>query len=182
MTPSWPASRVTSPLNTVAVAVLSILTPHLSRKKDVDSRAASFRVARRPMLIVAAGLYMALVPGAPLPRTDYSRVGLVVAGLLVGFGTYLLHNTLQTQATQLSTEARGAAVWRVRGRLADQGNCLKFEPRDLGNSEARSIQRYLVPTAAAVMIKYMNERKGAGQILIGCRRGIERQPLTLAQG
>ena len=30
---------------------------------------------------------MALVPGAPLPRTDYSRVGLVVAGLLVGFGT-----------------------------------------------------------------------------------------------
>lgn len=38
-------------------------------------------------LIVAAGLYMALVPGAPLPRTDYSRVGLVVAGLLVGFGT-----------------------------------------------------------------------------------------------
>jgi uncharacterized protein len=38
-------------------------------------------------LIAAAGLYMALVPGAPLPRTDYSRVGLVVAGLLVGFGT-----------------------------------------------------------------------------------------------
>ncbi|HTH27507.1 MAG TPA: YeeE/YedE family protein [Sphingobium sp.] len=38
-------------------------------------------------LIVAAGLYTALVPGAPLPRTDYSRVALVVAGLLVGFGT-----------------------------------------------------------------------------------------------
>lgn len=38
-------------------------------------------------LIVAAGLYMALVPGAPLPRTDYSRVALVVAGVLVGFGT-----------------------------------------------------------------------------------------------
>jgi uncharacterized membrane protein YedE/YeeE len=38
-------------------------------------------------LIVAAGLYMALVPGAPLPRTDHSRVALVVAGLLVGFGT-----------------------------------------------------------------------------------------------
>lgn len=38
-------------------------------------------------LIVAAGLYMALVPGAPLPRTDYSRAALVVAGLLVGFGT-----------------------------------------------------------------------------------------------
>lgn len=38
-------------------------------------------------LIIAAGLYMALVPGAPLPRTDYSRVALAVAGLLVGFGT-----------------------------------------------------------------------------------------------
>lgn len=38
-------------------------------------------------LIVAAGLYMALVPGAPLPRTNYPRAALVVAGLLVGFGT-----------------------------------------------------------------------------------------------
>jgi hypothetical protein len=38
-------------------------------------------------LIVGAGLYMAVVPGAPLPRTDYSRAGLVAAGLLVGFGT-----------------------------------------------------------------------------------------------
>jgi len=38
-------------------------------------------------LIAAAGLYMALMPGAPLPRSDYSRAGLLVAGLLVGFGT-----------------------------------------------------------------------------------------------
>lgn len=38
-------------------------------------------------LIAAAGLYMSLVPSAPLPRTDFSRAGLVLAGLLVGFGT-----------------------------------------------------------------------------------------------
>lgn len=38
-------------------------------------------------LVIAAGLYMAFVPGAPLPRTDYPRAMLVVAGLLVGFGT-----------------------------------------------------------------------------------------------
>ena len=38
-------------------------------------------------LIVAGGLYMAFVPGAPLPRTDHSRAALIVAGLLVGFGT-----------------------------------------------------------------------------------------------
>ena len=38
-------------------------------------------------LIAAGGLYMALVPGSSLPRTDYSRVGLIVAGVLVGFGT-----------------------------------------------------------------------------------------------
>lgn len=38
-------------------------------------------------LVAAAGLYMALVPGAPLPRTDYPRAALVVSGLLVGFGT-----------------------------------------------------------------------------------------------
>lgn len=38
-------------------------------------------------LIAAAGLYMALVPGAPLPRADFPRAGLIAAGLLVGFGT-----------------------------------------------------------------------------------------------
>ncbi len=38
-------------------------------------------------LIVAGGVYMAFVPGAALPRTDYSRPALIVAGLLVGFGT-----------------------------------------------------------------------------------------------
>ena len=38
-------------------------------------------------LVAAAGLYMAFVPGALLPRSDFSRAGLVVAGLMVGFGT-----------------------------------------------------------------------------------------------
>lgn len=38
-------------------------------------------------LVAAAGAYMAFVPGAPSPRVDFPRVGLVVAGLLVGFGT-----------------------------------------------------------------------------------------------
>ncbi len=47
----------------------------------------SWRVAFLVGLIAAGGLYMALVPGAPLPRTDFSRTGLIVAGLLVGFGT-----------------------------------------------------------------------------------------------
>lgn len=38
-------------------------------------------------LIVASGLYMGLVPGAYVPRVDFPRAGLVIAGLLVGFGT-----------------------------------------------------------------------------------------------
>ena len=38
-------------------------------------------------LIAAGGAYMAFVPSAPQPRTDMSRVTLVIAGLLVGFGT-----------------------------------------------------------------------------------------------
>ena len=38
-------------------------------------------------LVIAAGLYMAVAPDAPLPRNDFSRPGLVVAGLLVGIGT-----------------------------------------------------------------------------------------------
>jgi uncharacterized membrane protein YedE/YeeE len=47
----------------------------------------SWRAAFLAGLVVAGGLYMAFVPGAALPRTDFSRTGLVVAGLLVGFGT-----------------------------------------------------------------------------------------------
>ena len=35
-------------------------------------------------LILAGGLYMAFAPDAFLPRTDYSRAALVVAGVLVG--------------------------------------------------------------------------------------------------
>ena len=38
-------------------------------------------------LVAAAGLYTAFVPGAPQPRTDFPRAALVLAGLLVGFGT-----------------------------------------------------------------------------------------------
>ncbi|MFC5577939.1 YeeE/YedE family protein [Lysobacter niabensis] len=47
----------------------------------------SWRVAFLAGLIAAGGLYMAVVPGAPLPRTDFPRAGLIVAGVLVGFGT-----------------------------------------------------------------------------------------------
>ncbi|TZF89696.1 YeeE/YedE family protein [Cognatilysobacter lacus] len=54
----------------------------LPRAGDVAWRAA-FLLG----LIAAASLYMALVPGAPQPRVDFPRAGLVVAGLLVGFGT-----------------------------------------------------------------------------------------------
>lgn len=38
-------------------------------------------------LVVAAALYLHLVPGAYVPRSDFPRDALVVAGLLVGFGT-----------------------------------------------------------------------------------------------
>ena len=38
-------------------------------------------------LVVAAALYLHLVPGAYVPRSDFPRGALVVAGLLVGFGT-----------------------------------------------------------------------------------------------
>ena len=46
-----------------------------------------WRIAFLLGLVIAAGLYMAFVPGAPLPRTDFPRIGLIAAGLLVGFGT-----------------------------------------------------------------------------------------------
>jgi uncharacterized membrane protein YedE/YeeE len=47
----------------------------------------AWRVAFLLGLVCAGGLYLALVPGASLPRSDFSRAGLVIAGLLVGIGT-----------------------------------------------------------------------------------------------
>ncbi len=52
------------------------------RRGDVD-----WRVMFLIGLIVAAALYLQLVPGAYVPRSDFPRAALVVAGLLVGFGT-----------------------------------------------------------------------------------------------
>lgn len=56
-----------------------VLVPH--------GRDLAWRGAFLVGLIAAAGLYMAFVPGAPQPRVDFPRAGLVIAGLLVGFGT-----------------------------------------------------------------------------------------------
>lgn len=47
----------------------------------------AWRVAFLAGLVMAGGLYMAFVPGAPQPRTDFPKGALVIAGLLVGFGT-----------------------------------------------------------------------------------------------
>ncbi len=47
----------------------------------------AWRIAFLIGLVASAGAYMAFVPDAPLPRTDYTRAGLIIAGLLVGFGT-----------------------------------------------------------------------------------------------
>lgn len=48
---------------------------------------AAWRVAFLAGLVGAAGAYLHFVPGAFVPRLEFSRGTLVVAGLLVGFGT-----------------------------------------------------------------------------------------------
>lgn len=47
----------------------------------------SWRLAFLAGLVLAAGAYLAWVPGAYTPREDFSRGALLVAGVLVGFGT-----------------------------------------------------------------------------------------------
>jgi uncharacterized membrane protein YedE/YeeE len=48
-----------------------------------------WRIAFLAGLVAAAGACMLFVPGMPQPRADFPRAALVVAGLLVGFGTRL---------------------------------------------------------------------------------------------
>jgi uncharacterized membrane protein YedE/YeeE len=47
----------------------------------------SWRVAFLGGLVLAAGLFIAFVPGASTPRSDFPPFMLVIAGALVGFGT-----------------------------------------------------------------------------------------------
>lgn len=53
--------------------------------------------------LVAGGAYLAML--APVPWPVVSMLFLVA-----GFGFYMLHNTMQTQATELSATARGSAL------------------------------------------------------------------------
>ena len=70
-------------LNGRVAGVSGVLTGVLfPARGDVDWRLA-FLVG----LVSAAGLYLAFAPEALPVRTDFPRAGLVVAGLIVGFGT-----------------------------------------------------------------------------------------------
>jgi uncharacterized protein len=70
-------------LNGRVAGVSGILNGVLFRKGgDV-----SWRVMFLLGLMLAAGGYVAFVPGAPQPRADAAPVLLVMAGVLVGFGT-----------------------------------------------------------------------------------------------
>ena len=53
--------------------------------------------------LVVALAYLALVPGGPV-----WLIPIAIAG--IGLGFYMFHNTLQTNATQMSPQARGTAV------------------------------------------------------------------------
>lgn len=70
-------------LNGRVAGISGILNGAMSPRRGEVAWRAAFLLG----LVAAGGLYMALVPGAPQPRSDFSRAGLVVAGLLVGFGT-----------------------------------------------------------------------------------------------
>jgi uncharacterized membrane protein YedE/YeeE len=70
-------------LNGRVAGVSGILSGVIFPKQADIAWRAAFLIG----LIAAGGLYMALVPGASLPRADYSRTGLLIAGVLVGFGT-----------------------------------------------------------------------------------------------
>jgi len=70
-------------LNGRIAGVSGILSGVLLPKRGDTAWRTAFLVG----LIAAAGLYMAMAPGAPLPRTGFPCAGLVLAGVLVGFGT-----------------------------------------------------------------------------------------------
>lgn len=94
MTPAWMSALAGGVLIGLSATLLLWWNGRIAGISGIVDGVASrvpgdtaWRVAFLLGLVVAAGLYMAWVPGAPQPRTDFPRAGLVVAGLLVGFGT-----------------------------------------------------------------------------------------------
>jgi MFS transporter, YNFM family, putative membrane transport protein len=59
---------------------------------------------------IAVGLAVLVAPHWLDPRPTLLASTVVAACLMAGFGFYMLHNTLQAQATQLAPHARGTAV------------------------------------------------------------------------
>jgi uncharacterized membrane protein YedE/YeeE len=92
--PTWAAALLGGVLIGLAASLLLWLNGRVAGVSGIlngvvfpKSHDTAWRVAFLLGLIVAGGLYMSSVPGASLPRTDFSRAGLIAAGLLVGFGT-----------------------------------------------------------------------------------------------
>jgi predicted MFS family arabinose efflux permease len=76
-------------------------------------------------LAVAGGALFAVAMVAlwlAVPTVALSRPVVFVAPLLAGLGYYMLHNTLQNQASQMTTDARGAGFsWFATGLWVGQG-------------------------------------------------------------
>ena len=94
MTPAWVMALSGGVLIGLSAATLLWLNGRVAGISGVlngvvfpRARDTLWRLAFLSGLIVAAGLYMWIFPGAPQPRNDFPRAGLVIAGLLVGFGT-----------------------------------------------------------------------------------------------
>jgi predicted MFS family arabinose efflux permease len=85
----------------------------------LNARTLLARLRASGLCRLGGGL-IALAMAVLLVQTGWQPA--IAATLMAGLGYYMLHNTLQTQATQLSTEARGAAIaWFATGLWLGQG-------------------------------------------------------------
>lgn len=85
------SSRLTNPLNLAASSILSVLTPDLSRSRDVATRRVSFLRARNLVfalsaLLVFIGAPMAATVGPLLLGPDFPNAGPLFAGFFIGLG------------------------------------------------------------------------------------------------
>lgn len=96
MTTSWASALAGGVLIGLSATLLLWTTGRIAGVSGILDAAlrprngdAAWRIAFLAGLVVAAGSYMAFAGGAPQPRADFPRTGLVLAGLLVGYGTRL---------------------------------------------------------------------------------------------
>lgn len=110
--PTWLHARTGQSLASAGIAVAAVGVGGLfyaATARRWIARLGERGLVTLGTLLIAAG-FVAMVIAVDVAGGAAARIGPPIACLVAGLGFYMLHNTLQTAATQLAPQARATAI------------------------------------------------------------------------